>query len=303
MPELPDITLYAEGFRTRIVGQPLEKIRLTSPFLVRTTDPPLHFAQGKEITGVRRIGKQIVWEFQDHLFLIFHLMISGRFSWKRRGEKSGGKIVLAAFDFPNGTVALTEASGKKRASLHVVRGESSLSRFDRGGLEVLEAGEEKFRETLFRENHTLKRALTDPRLFAGIGNAFSDEILHRAKMSPLRQTTKLVPSDCERLYRAAREILVEWTERLRQQAGEDFPARVTAFRPEMAVHGKFRQPCPDCGTAVQRIAYADNECNYCPRCQTEGKILADRSLSRLLRGDWPKTIEELETNPALLKPP
>jgi len=301
MPELPDITIYIESLQSRIVGQPIERIRITSPFLLRSFDPPISEAQNKRVLGLRRIGKQIVWELEDDLFLVFHLMIAGRFHWltsqlveKKRRAKVGGKVNLAAFDFPNGTLVLTEASSKKRASLHLVKGESSLAKFNRGGLELLNASLEHFTAALLKENHTLKRMLTDPRLFSAIGNAYSDEILHRARLSPLRQSQKLSPQEISRLHAATKETLREWIDRLRAQTGGSFPEKVTAFHPEMAVHGKFGQPCPACGTTVQRIVYAENESNYCPRCQTDGKILADRSLSRLLKDDWPRTVEELE---------
>ncbi len=301
MPELPDITIYIESLESRIADQRLEKIRIASPFLLRSFDPPIDEAEDKQVLRLHRIGKQLVWQLEHELFLVFHLMIAGRFHWKSRGAKIGGKFNLAAFDFPNGTLLMTEASTKKRASLHLVKGESSLAGFDRGGLEVLDASIEQFREALVKENHTLKRTLTDPRLFSAIGNAYSDEILHRARLSPVRLSQKISDQEITRLYAATQETLREWIGRLRTQTASSFPEKVTAFRPEMAVHGKFKQPCPACGTTVQRIVYAENECNYCPRCQTEGKILADRSLSRLLKGDWPKTIEELEGNPALNK--
>jgi formamidopyrimidine-DNA glycosylase len=294
MPELPDITIYVEALELRILGKPLETIRITSPFLLRSFDPPVRAAEGKRVTGLRRIGKQIVWELEGELFLVFHLMIAGRFHWKARGAKAGGKMTLAAFDFPNGTLLMTEASTKKRASLTLVKGDPAIARFDRGGLEVLTASPGDFRAALRKENHTLKRTLTDPRLFSGIGNAYSDEILHRARLSPLRQSQSMGDEEIARLHKAVNETLNEWIGRLRE--GRSFPEHVTAFRPEMAVHGKFRKPCPVCGTSVQRIVYAENECNYCPRCQTGGKILADRSLSRLLKADWPKTVEELEAD-------
>lgn len=302
MPELPDITIYIEALRQRIADKPLKRIRIASPFLLRSFDPPIREAVQKKIINLRRIGKQIIWGLENDLFLIFHLMIAGRFHWKKQGAKTGGKVNLAAFDFSNGTLLLTEASTKKRASLHLVQGESSLARFDRGGLEVLGASLEQFRRALLKENHTLKRTLTDPKLFSGIGNAYSDEILHRARLSPLRLSQKLSDNEIACLHAATQKTFREWIERLRTQAGTSFPEKVTAFHPEMAVHGKFRQPCPVCSTPVQRIAYAENECNYCPRCQTGGKILADRSLSRLLKGDWPKTIEELEADPGLNAP-
>lgn len=303
LPELPDITVYVEALEQRILHRPLERIRIASPVLLRSVYPAITEAEGKTVVGLRRIGKQIVWELEDELFLVFHLMIAGRFHWKKRGAKPGGKGGLAAFDFPDGTLLLTEASTKKRASLHLVKGTHSLSSFDRGGLEVLSATAEQFRTALFRENHTLKRTLTDPRLFSAIGNAYSDEILHRARLSPLKLSQNLKESEVVRLFSATQETLGEWIEKLRSQTGKSFPEKVTAFRPEMSVHGKFGKPCPVCGTSVQRIVYAENECNYCPRCQTEGKILADRSLSRLLKDDWPRTIEELEAAPALNKSP
>jgi formamidopyrimidine-DNA glycosylase len=294
MPELPDVTIYIEALQSRIVGQPLQRIRLVSPFLLRSVDPPLHLAEGKRVVGLRRIGKQIVWELEDSLFFVFHLMIAGRFHWKKPGSKPAGKIGLAAFEFPAGSLHLTEASTKKRVSLHCVRGSETLARFYRGGIEVLDSTVEQFREALKRENHTLKRTLTDPRLFSGIGNSYSDEILHRAGLSPLVLSQKLSQEESGRLFEAVKVVLQEWTGRLRAKSGNSFPEKVTAFHEEMAVHGKFGKSCPVCGTKVQRIVYAENECNYCPRCQTGGKILADRSLSRLLKDDWPRTVEELE---------
>jgi formamidopyrimidine-DNA glycosylase len=293
MPELPDITVYIEALAGRVVGQTLERTRIAKPFLLRSVDPPISAANGKQVTGVRRMGKRIVLELEDDLFLVVHLMIAGRLRWVPAGGKVPGKVGLSAFDFPNGTLILTEAGSKRRASLWLVRGEQSLEQFARGGLEVLDATVEEFTERLTRENHTLKRSLTDPRLFSGIGNAYSDEILHRAKLSPVKHTRRLTEEEVARLFDATGAVLVEWTERLRKESGGDFPAKVTAFRDEMAVHGKFGQPCPVCGTPVQRIRYADNETNYCPRCQTDGKLLADRALSRLLKQDWPKSIDEL----------
>ncbi|MFL5479100.1 MAG: Fpg/Nei family DNA glycosylase, partial [Gemmatimonadaceae bacterium] len=275
------------------VGQTLEKTRIAKPFLLRSVEPPISAANGKRVIGLRRMGKRIVLELEDDLFLVIHLMIAGRLRWVPAGGKVPGKVGLAAFDFPTGTLILTEAGSKRRASLWLVRGEQSLEQFARGGLEVLDAGIAEFSERLTRENHTLKRSLTDPRLFSGIGNAYSDEILHRARLSPVKHTRRLSEEETTRLFDATRAVLVEWTERLRQESGGDFPAKVTAFRDEMAVHGKFGQPCPVCGTPVQRIRYADNETNYCPRCQTDGKLLADRALSRLLKQDWPKSIDEL----------
>jgi len=294
VPELPDITVYLEALEARVLNQRLERLRLSSPFVLRTFDPPISEAQGKLVTGLRRLGKRIVFALEGELFLVLHLMIAGRLKWLDPGAKVPGKIGLAALDFRSGTLLLTEAATKKRASLHLLRGEEAVRAMDRGGLEVLDASLPAFRQILTSENHTLKRALTDPALFSGIGNAYSDEILHRARLSPVQLTSRLDDGEIERLHRAVRESLVEWTERLRRDAAGKFPLKVTAFRPEMAVHGKYRQPCPVCGTAVQRIAYADNETDYCPRCQTGGKVLSDRGLSRLLKGDWPRSIEELE---------
>lgn len=293
MPELPDITIYMEALASRLVGQSLERVRIPKPFLLRSVDPPISAAIGKRVTGVRRMGKRIVLELEDDLFLVIHLMIAGRLRWVPAGTKVPGKIGLAAFDFPNGTLILTEAGSKRRASLWLVRGETSLEQFERGGLEVLEADLEQFAQRLSRENHTLKRSLTDPRLFSGIGNAYSDEILHRAKLSPVKHTKRLTEEEIARLFDATCATLTEWTEKLRRESGGDFPAKVTAFRDDMAVHGKFGKPCPVCGTPVQRIRYADNETNYCARCQTDGKLLVDRALSRLLKEDWPRSIDEL----------
>jgi formamidopyrimidine-DNA glycosylase len=274
----------------------LERVRLASPFLLRTVDPPLAETTGKRILGLRRLGKRIVFSLEAELFLVLHLMIAGRLHWKERGAKVPGKVGLAAFDFPAATLTLTEAGTKKRAALHVVRGEAALAGHNPGGLEVLESDASAFREALLKENHTLKRALTDPRLFSGIGNAYSDEILHRARLSPLALTQRLPEPDITRLFQATAQTLRDWIDRLRQEAGDGFPEKVTAFREGMAVHGRFGKPCPVCATAVQRIIYADNETNYCPRCQTGGKVLADRSLSRLLKDNWPGSIEELEGN-------
>src|SRR5216110_2421255 len=293
MPELPDITVYIEALESRIVGQTLERLRIAKPFLLRSVDPPISAANGKYDSGVTRMGKRIVLELEDDLFLVIHLMIAGRLRWVPACGKVPGKIGLAAFDFPNGTLILTEAGSKRRASLWLVRGTESLGQFERGGLEVLEATQAQFSERLLQENHTLKRSLTDPRLFSGIGNAYSDEILHRARLSPVKHTRRLSEEEIARLFDATRAVLVEWTDRLRAESAGDFPTKVTAFRDEMAVHGKFGKPCPVCGTPVQRIRYADNETNYCPRCQTDGKLLADRALSRLLKQDWPKSIDEL----------
>lgn len=294
MPELPDVTVYIEALNERVRGQVLEQVRLASPFVLRSVAPPLSAVSGKRIREVRRLGKRIVFALEEELFLVIHLMISGRLHWKEKGAKIPGRLGLAAFDFGSGTLTFTEASSKKRASLHVTQGEASLAEFDRGGLEVMDATLEQFREALFRENHTLKRSLTDPRLFSGIGNAYSDELLHRARLSPMKLTQKLTDEEVAALYDATRATMRDWTERLRADAGDEFPEKVTAFRDDMAVHGKYRKPCPDCGTLVQRIVYAENEANYCPRCQTGGRLLADRALSKLLKDDWPKTVDELE---------
>ena len=294
MPELPDVVVYLEALERRILGRRLEKIRLASPFVLRTVDPPVSVAGGRRVLVLRRMGKRLVWGLEGDLFVVIHLMIAGRLRWGPVAAKPLGKVGLAAFDFEDGTLLLTEAGSKRRASLHLVDGASALAAFERGGLEPLEAKEADFVRRLRLENHTLKRALTDPRLFSGIGNAYSDEILHRARLSPLRLTSRLSGEDAARLYHATRSVLVEWTDRLRRDTGEGFPEKVTAFRDGMAVHGRFRQPCPDCGTPIQRIRYAENETNYCPVCQTEGRLLADRGLSRLLREDWPRSLEELE---------
>jgi formamidopyrimidine-DNA glycosylase len=296
MPELPDVTLYVESLRDRLIGEPLIEYAILSPFILRTVEPSLDAAVGTTVREVRRLGKRIVIGFDDDLFLVVHLMIAGRFRWYAVGarKKLGGRLALAELGFPRGTLVLTEAGTTRRASLHVVRGEPALREFDRGGLEVLDATREEFAERLARENHTLKRSLTDPRLFSGIGNAYSDEILHRARLSPLKLTHKLTPDEVTRLHDATRATLAEWTTRLRAELVDGFPGKVTAFHAEMAVHGRYKLPCPVCGTLVQRIRYRDNETNYCPRCQTEGRLLADRALSRLLKQDWPKTIEELE---------
>ena len=292
MPELPDITVYIEALEARAVGRRLERVRLASPFLLRTFEPPLGAALGRRVVGLRRIGKRIAFELEGELWLVLHLMIAGRLHWQEPGAKA--RRGLAAFEFENGSLVLTEAGTKKRASLHVVQGRAALDELDRGGLEPLEIDLEEFRSALVRENHTLKRGLTDPRLFSGIGNAYSDEILHRARLSPTALTQRLGEDEVLRLYEATRATLREWTARLRSETGDAFPEKVTAFRPGMAVHGRYGKPCPDCGTAVQRIRYAENETNYCPRCQTGGRLLADRSLSRLLKDDWPRSIDELE---------
>jgi formamidopyrimidine-DNA glycosylase len=294
MPELPDITLYVDALATRAVGQRLERVRLASPFLVRSADPPLTDLADRTVLGVGRLGKRIVLAFEGDFFAVLHLMIAGRLHWKAAGAVLPRRRGLAAFDFPQGSLLLTEAGTKHRASLHVVRGAAALAAHDPGGLDVLNAPLAEFRAALTRESHTLKRALTDPRLFAGIGNAYSDEILHAARLSPLRLTTQLGDAEVERLFRATRETLTDWIERLRAATGEAFPERVTAFRDGMAVHGRFRQPCPVCGSPVQRIRYAENEANYCATCQTGGRLLADRSLSRLLKSDWPRSLEEWE---------
>jgi len=291
MPELPDVTVYVESIAARVAGQPLRAVRVASPFVVRTFDPPLSAAAGRRVLEVRRLGKRVVFVLEGGLFLVIHLMIAGRFRWLEAGAKIPGKVGLAALDFDSGTLLLTEAATKKRASIHLAR---SLDEFRRSGIEPLESTLERFEAALRSENHTLKRALTDPRLFSGIGNAYSDEILHRAKLSPAQLTQKLSAGDVRVLFEATRAILTDWTVRLRDEARDRFPEKVTAFRDDFAVHGKYRKPCPTCGTAVQRIAYADNETNYCPRCQTGGKLLSDRSLARLLHDDWPSTIEELE---------
>ena len=294
MPELPDITVYLEALEPRVGGQVLEQVTLKSPFLLRTVEPPLSAIIGRTVRGLRRLGKRIVFDFGDELCLVIHLMIAGRLRWMPRGKKGPGRISLAGFDFPGGTLILTEAGTKRRASLHLLRGAAALAELDRGGIDVLSASGKVFAATLRSENHTLKRALTDPRLFSGIGNAYSDEILHAARLSPLALTGKLSDEEAERLHQASVTTLTSWTERLRLEAGDKFPEGVTAFREGMAVHGRFGKPCPDCGTPVQRIRYAENETNYCARCQTGGRLLADRALSRLLKGDWPRSIDELD---------
>ena len=297
MPEYPDVTVYIEALERRIRGALLEGMRIAHPFLLRTYDPSPNDAANRRVTGLRRIGKRIVIGLEGELYLVIHLMIAGRLRWMAQRSPVPRKSGLAAFDFAApqpGSLLLTEAGTKKRASLHIVRGVESLAQFDRGGVELDHASLEEFAAALGRENHTLKRTLTDPRLVAAIGNAYSDEILHRARLSPFKQTATLSPEETARLFDACRTVLTEWTARLRTEAGEGFPEKVTAFHAEMAVHGKYNHPCPVCGTPVQRIAYAENECNYCPTCQTGGKLLADRALSRLLKGDWPATIAELE---------
>jgi formamidopyrimidine-DNA glycosylase len=294
VPELPDVTVYIEALERRIVGATLERVRLLTPFLLRSVEPPLGALTGKRVVGLRRLGKRIVIALEDELFLVLHLMIAGRLHWRTAGARPPGKIGLAAFDFSTGTLLMTEAGTKRRASLEVVRGEAALGALDPGGLEVLDVDLDDFRRALVAENHTLKRTLTDPRVFSGIGNAYSDEILHRARLSPVKQTQALGDEEIRHLWEATRRVLTEWIERLRREAGEGFPEGVTAFRSDMAVHGRYGKPCPECGAPVQRIVYADNETNYCARCQTGGRLLADRSLSRLLHSDWPKTLDEWE---------
>jgi formamidopyrimidine-DNA glycosylase len=294
MPELPDVTVYIEALEKRIVGQPLEAVRIVSPSLLKTARPPIRSAEARKVLRLRRIGKRIAIGLDGDLWLVLHLMIAGRLHWREQGAKLARKVAHAGFDFPNGTLVLTEFGPKKRASLHVVEGEGALAAHDPGGLEVLDAHLDSFRAAMLAENHTLKRALTDPRRLSGIGNAYSDEILHAARLSPLAMTRTLSPEEIGRLRHATQATLTDWIDRLRAEMGEGFPEKVTAFRPDMAVHGKYGKPCPVCGTPIQRIRYADNETNYCPRCQTEGKILADRAFSRLLGKDFPRTIEELE---------
>jgi len=294
VPELPDILLYLRALEPRIVGQRVERVRLATPFLLRSVAPPLSAIDGRRVVGLRRLGKRLVVEADDELFLVFHLMIAGRFRWKPPGATIPGKIGLLALDFENGSLILTEAGSKRQASLYVVQGEAALAQHDPGGLEVMDADVAAFTQTLRRGNHTLKRALTDPHLFSGIGNAYSDEILHSARLSPFKQTGGMSDEEVRRLYDATRLTLSQWTQRLQRETGDEFPEKVTAFREGMAVHGRYRQPCPDCGAPVQRVVYAANEANYCPNCQTGGRLLADRSLSRLLRDDWPRTLEELE---------
>ena len=295
MPELPDVVVYLERVAARVVGKPLEGVRLRTPFVLRTFDPPISAVGGKRVLGVRRVGKRLVLALEGDLFLVVHLMVAGRLKWIDAARAPvPNKVGLAAFDFPGATMILTEASMKKRAAIHVVRGEAGLHALDPGGLEPLDADLDAFRAALRKENHTLKRSLTDPHLFSGIGNAYSDEILHAAKLSPVKLTAKLTDKEIGRLFDATKTTLRAWTDRLRREVGDGWPEKVTAFRPEMAVHGKYGQPCPVCGSKVQRIAYAENETNYCATCQTGGKLLADRALSRLLKEDWPKTLEDLE---------
>jgi formamidopyrimidine-DNA glycosylase len=296
MPELPDIVVYIERLEERILGQPVEAVRVASPFVMRTADPPVRAIEGRTVTGLQRLGKRIAVGLEGDLHLVFHLMIAGRLHLKPRGAKPPGRAGLAAFDFPNGTLLFNEQGSKHRASLHLIRGEDALHQFTRGGLEVLETDLDSFRSVLLSESHTLKRSLTDPTLFSGIGNAYSDEILHRARLSPVKLTGRLSDEEVERLYRATRDTLLEWTDRLRHESQGTFPEKVTAFRPEMAVHGRYRLPCPACDTPVQRIVHAENETNYCPSCQTEGRLLADRALSRLLRQDWPRSLAEMDAH-------
>jgi formamidopyrimidine-DNA glycosylase len=301
VPELPDIELYLHALRARIVGQRLERIRLASPFLVRSFNPPIDHANGKTVVALRRLGKRLVWQLEDDLFLVIHLMIAGRFKFLAPGAKIPGKVGLAAFDFAQGTLILTEAGSKRRASMYLVKGDAELQSHDPGGLEVLTATPAQFGEALTRENHTLKRALTDPHLLSGIGNAYSDEILHAAKMSPMLLTSKLSPAQITHLHQHTIGVLTKWRDELIAETGEGFPEKVTAFREGMAAHGRYGKPCPVCSTPIQRIQYATNEANYCPTCQTNGKLLADRGLSRLLKDDWPKSLEELEQFKAVRK--
>jgi formamidopyrimidine-DNA glycosylase len=294
MPELPEISLYIHALRQRLLGQTIERIRIASPSVLRTFEPPIAAAQQKRVKEISRLGKRIVLELDDDLFLVIHLMVAGRFKWKERGAPVPRKVGHAAIDFESGTLLLTEAATKKRASIHLVRGRAHAEQLQRGGIEPLDASFEQFTHALTQENRTLKRALTDPRIFSGIGNAHSDEILWEAKLSPVRLTRQLEPDEIRRLYQATQQSLEAWTRILREEAGDAFPEKVTAFHPRMAVHGRFGQPCPRCGAPVQRIVYASNETNYCAQCQTGGRLLADRALSRLLREDWPRTLEELE---------
>ncbi|MDP3237259.1 MAG: DNA-formamidopyrimidine glycosylase family protein [Myxococcales bacterium] len=294
MPEYPDLECYLSALEPRTKGQVLERIRFASAFVLRTVEPPISSVNGKRVLGFRRVGKRIVFELEGGFFLVIHLMVAGRLFWREKNAKVPGRSGLAAFDFADGTLVFTEVSTKKRASIHLVHGEAALKQMDRGGLEVMTAHVDQFAERLRSENHTLKRTLTDPRLFSAIGNAYSDEILHRAKLSPVKQTKQLTGEEVSRLFAATREVLSEWKQRLLTEVGDGWPEKVTAFRPEMAVHGKHKQPCPVCGALVQRIVYAENETNYCAKCQSQGRLLADRSLSRLLKDDWPKTLDELE---------
>ena len=294
MPELPDITAYITAIESRILNQRLEHIRIATPFLLRTAQPPVSSAEGQAVRELRRVGKRIAIGLENDIWLVLHLMIAGRLHWRPLGAKLGGRNNLAAFDFPHGSLTLTEAGSKRRASLHIVQGTEALQAMDPGGIDIFQSDLAAFRHALTQENRTLKRALTDPRIVSGIGNSYSDEILHAAKLSPITLTQKLTPTEWDRLFTATRQIMQLWIDRLNTEAKASFPEKVTAFRPEMAVHGRFEQPCPVCGTPVQRIRYADNETDYCPTCQTGGKVLADRSLSRLLKSDWPRTLDELE---------
>jgi len=294
VPELPDIELYLHALRPRTVGAPIERVRIGNPFVVRTYEPPVSALEGRVIRGIHRLGKRLVFAFDDDLFVVIHLMIAGRFRWRERGAPIPGKVGLAAFDFERGTLVLTEAGSKRQASIHVVRGSEALADHDRGGLEILDADLPAFAARLTADNHTLKRALTDPRILSGIGNAYSDEILHAARLSPMKLTSSLSDEEIARLFDAARDTLHLWVARLREESGDAFPEKVTAFRVGMAVHGKYGKPCPACGQPVQRIVYARNEANYCASCQTGGRLLSDRALSRLLGQDWPKTLEEME---------
>jgi formamidopyrimidine-DNA glycosylase len=294
MPELPDVVVYLEALAPRVLSQPLERFRIGNPFIVRTIEPPVTEFEGRRVTALRRMGKRLVFAFEEERFLVLHLMVAGRLRWRERGAAMPGRIGLAALDFPTGTLILTEAGSKRQASIHLLRGAAGLHEFERRGLEVLESTVQDFAERLARENHTLKRALTDPTIFSGIGNAYSDEILHAAKLSPMKQTRQLTDAEIARLHRATVETLEAWIARTRDEVGDGFPEKVTAFREGMAVHGRYGKPCPVCGSSVQRIVYADNECNYCATCQTEGRLLSDRALSRLLREDWPRTLEEME---------
>ena len=301
MPELPDITVYIEALSERVIDKELQKVRLTSPFFVRSFDPPVRAVEGRTVRALQRIGKRIVFDFDDELYMVLHLMVAGRLRYLEHGAKIPGRVGLCAFDFSDASLIVTEASKKKRASLHIVRGTDALNEIDPGGIDVMSAGYKQFKKELLRENHTLKRTMTDPHVFSGIGNAYSDEILHRAKLSPVKWTSRLSDDDIKRLLACTKEVLAEWTDRLRKERGDDFPKKVTAFHKAMAVHGKYKQRCPACSTTVQRIVRGESEVNYCPGCQTDGKLLADRALSRLLRGDWPKTLEELEERKSTLK--
>jgi formamidopyrimidine-DNA glycosylase len=294
VPELPDVELYLAALRPRVIGRPIERVRVASPFFVRTFDPPVSALEGRTVVALRRLGKRLVWELDDDVFIVMHLMIAGRLRWRDKGTAVPAKVGLAAFDFANGTIVITEAGSRKQASLHVVRGADAVAAMDPGGADVFSMSTAAFAAALRAENHTLKRSLTDPHLFSGIGNAYSDEILHAAQLSPVKLTQSLTDAEVAKLFDATREILAHWTTKLREETGDAFPEKVTAFRAGMAVHGRYGQPCPRCGAPVQRIVYARNEANYCAACQTGGRLLADRALSRLLREDWPKTLDDLE---------